>query len=76
MEPLRVRLKPGAIPARAKQRRYPAPKREFMTGYVRELVKLGLVKNAASPEWVSAPLIVPKRPPANSATVPNFVAHA
>ncbi len=54
-----------------------------MTCYVRELVKLGFFKNATSPEWVSAPLIVPKRPPAmhrltidyrsvNSANVPIF----
>ena len=60
IEPLRINLKPGASPVRAKQRRYPAPKREFMTRYVRELVKLGFVKKAKSPEWVSAPLIVPK----------------
>ena len=83
IEPLRINLKPGASLFRAKQRRYPAPKREFMTRDVRELVKLGFVKKATSPEWVSAPLIVPKRPPAmyrltidyrpvNSATVPTF----
>ena len=82
-EQLRINLKPGANSVRAKQRRYPAPKRKFMTRNVRELVKLGFVKRATSPEWVSAPFIVPKRPPAmyrlticyrpvNSATVPTF----
>ena len=35
-----------------------------MTHYVRELLRLGFVKNVTSPEWVSAPMIVPKRPPA------------
>ena len=54
-----------------------------MSRYVRELVKLGFVKKVRSPEGVSAPLIVPRRPPAmyrltidyravNSATVPTF----
>ena len=64
IEPLRVNLKPDAIPVRAKQRRYPPPKKEFMARYVRQLLKLGFVKKATAPEWVSAPLIVPKRPPA------------
>lgn len=64
IEPLKITLKPDATPVRAKQRRYPLPKREFMTLYVRELLKLGFVKKVSSPEWVSAPLVVPKRPPA------------
>jgi len=83
IEPLKIHLKPDAIPIRTKQRRYPPPKKEFMTRYVRELQKLGFVKSTSSPEWVSAPLIVPKRPPAmyrltidyrpiNNATVPTF----
>lgn len=83
IEPLRVRLKPGALSVRAKQGRYPPEKREFMTRYVRELFKLGFVKKTTAPEWVSAPLIVPKRPPAmfrltidyravNNATLPTF----
>ena len=83
IDPLRVNLKQDAVPIRAKQRRYPPPKKEFMTRYVRQLLKLGLVKKATAPEWVSAPLIVPKRPPAmfrltvdyrpvNNATVQTF----
>lgn len=83
IEPLRVKLKPDAIPVRAKQRRYPPPKKAFMEKYVRQLLKLGFVKNATAPAWVSAPLIVPKRPPAmyrltvdyrpiNRATVQTF----
>lgn len=35
-----------------------------MTRYVNELARMSFVKPAISPEWVSAPLIVPKRPPA------------
>lgn len=65
IEPLRVRLKPDAVPVRAKQRRYPAPKRDFMEKYVRQLLTLGFVKKTTAPAWVAAPLIVPKHPPAN-----------
>ena len=83
IDPLRVNLKPGAMPIRAKQRRYPPPEKAFMVRYVRQLLKLGLVKRATSPKWVSAPLIVPKRPPAlyrltvdyrpvNNATIQTF----
>ncbi len=64
IEPLRVRPNHGAIPVRADQRRYAAPKREFMTLCVRELLKLGFIKKATSPEWVSSRLIFPIRPPA------------
>lgn len=83
IEPLKIHLKADAVPIRTKQRRYPPPKKEFMTRYVRQLSKLGFVKKVSSPEWVSAPLIVPKRPPAmyrltidyrpiNNATIPTF----
>ena len=34
-----------------------------MTRYVNELAHLCYFKPAISPEWVSAPVIVPKRPP-------------
>lgn len=54
-----------------------------MTRYVRELLKLCFLKKVTSTEWVSAPLIVPKRPrtmycltvdyrPVNSVTRPTF----
>lgn len=64
IEPLKIALQPDAKPIRAKQRRYPQPKRAFLTRYVQELLKLGFVKHVSAPEWVSAPLVVPKRPPA------------
>lgn len=80
---MKVNLKPNCVPVRSKQRRYPLPKKEFMTRYVKQILKLGFVKKVTSPEWVSAPLIVPKRPPAmyrltvdycpvNNATVQTF----
>lgn len=64
IEPIKVHLKPDAIPIRTNQSHYAPPKKEFMTRYVRQLSKLGFVKNTTSPEWVSAPRIVPERPPA------------
>lgn len=83
IEPLKVRLKPESIPIRAKQRLYPAPRREFMTRYVCELIKQVFLKKTTAPEFVSAPLIFPKNPLAlyplsldyiqvNSATIPTF----
>ena len=35
-----------------------------MSGYVRELTKLGLMKKTSSSKWVADTLVVPKRPPA------------
>lgn len=62
--PLVVNLKPNSTPVRAKPRRYPPAKRDFMDRYVRNLLQLGFVKETTSAEWVSAPIIVPKKPPA------------
>lgn len=83
IEPLKVRLREDEIPIREKQWRYPSPKRDFLTKYCRLLIQLGFVEPVTSTEWVSAPLVVLKRPPenyrlkidyrsVNSATVPNF----
>ena len=80
---LRLNLKSGCMPIRSKKRRYPKPKKEFMKKYVEKLLELSFGKNASSPEWVSAPLTVPKRPPAmyriavdycpvNKATIQTF----
>ena len=79
--PLELRLKPDAAPVRAKPRRYPPQKRKFLANYVGKLIELGFAKPAEKTEWVAAPLIVPKKPPAmfrltmdyrpvNAATVP------
>ena len=54
-----------------------------MIRYVRRLLKLGFAKKVTSSDWVSAPMIVPKRPPAlfrlimdyqsvNRVTIPKF----
>lgn len=64
IELLRIQVKPDATPVRAKKRRYPQLKREFMSKSIHELLSLGFVKTVSSSEWVSVPLIVPKRSPA------------
>ncbi|MEM1369511.1 MAG: reverse transcriptase family protein, partial [Cyanobacteria bacterium P01_H01_bin.15] len=64
IEPLKIRLKTNAIPVRAKPRKYPLEKRVFISRYVGELKRMGFVKPAISPEWISMPLVVPKKPPA------------
>lgn len=63
IEPLSIQLKPDAVPVRANQRQYTLPNSEFMIQYVDQILNMGFVKNVTSPEWVSAPLIVLKRPP-------------
>lgn len=80
--PLKLHVKEGVHPVRSKPRRYPPEKRQFLRRYVSQLEKLKLVKAAIRTEWVSAPLIVPKKPPAmyrmtvdyrpiNAATIKN-----
>lgn len=64
VQPMSVHLKPDAVPVRAKPRRYPPQKREFLRRYTQELERLGFVKPAVRTDWVAAPLIVPKKPPA------------
>lgn len=64
VSPLKIRVKPDACPVRAKPRKYPPEKREFLQRYCDQLGKLGFVKPAQRTEWVAAPLIVPKNPPA------------
>lgn len=50
IEPLLIRLKPGAVPVRAKQRRYPPGKRKFMRSLVRQLLMPGFVRKVSCPE--------------------------
>lgn len=62
--PMSVTLKPNAIPVHAKPRRYPPQKRDFLRKYTTELLRMGFVRPAERTNWVAAPLIVPKKPPA------------
>lgn len=83
VKPLELKLKPDSVPVRAAQRKYSPEKRHFMEKYVENLLKLGFVIPTENPEWVSAPNIVPKKPPAmfrmaldyrpiNASTIPIF----
>lgn len=63
VEPLRIHLKPNSTPVRAKPRKYPRQKKEFLRKYVSKLLDMNLVKAAVRTDWVAAPLIVPKKPP-------------
>ena len=64
VEPLSIDLIEGARPVRAKQRRYPPPKREFRNRVTSKLLEYGFIKVTTDAQWISAPLIVPKPPPA------------
>lgn len=64
IELLKVRVKLDGAPIRYKERRYLPENEAVVTRYAKELVNLGFVKKATSPQWVSSPLIVPKRRPA------------
>lgn len=79
---LELSIQPNARAVQAKPRRYPPEKRPFFRKYVEQLENLGLITQASNTEWVSAPLFVPKKPPAmyrltvgyrpvNAATVKN-----
>ncbi|KAH9119552.1 hypothetical protein AeMF1_007818, partial [Aphanomyces euteiches] len=63
VEPLRVRIKPGAIPVKCGLRRYPPAHSEFLKQHVRELEAAGLVYRNNRATWASAPRIVPKKDP-------------
>lgn len=59
--PLKLHIKEGHNPVREKPRRYPPEKRQFLYNYLSQLEKMSLVKTCTRTEWVSAPLIVPKK---------------
>ncbi|POM80151.1 Hypothetical protein PHPALM_2050 [Phytophthora palmivora] len=58
--PLKVTLKPDAVPVRCKARRYPPQHRDFMRRHVEELVAAGLCYRNPRSKWASPPLIVNK----------------
>ncbi|ETV96446.1 hypothetical protein H310_10198 [Aphanomyces invadans] len=62
VEPLRVRVKPGAVPVKCGLRRYPPLYMEYLEGHVAELERAGLVYRNNRSRWACAPRIVPKDP--------------
>lgn len=88
VRPLELRVMERIHPVRAKPRRYPPEKRQFLSRYMSQLERLWLIKKDVRTDWVSAPLVVPEKPPAysrltveyravNAATVKNtwFMPH-
>lgn len=60
IEPMRIKMVPGATPVRATQRKY-APKQAcFISSTVRKLEKLGVVRKNPGARWASPALAVPK----------------
>lgn len=62
--PLKVRIKDGATTVPAKLSNHPQEKRELLHRYTDQLKSLGFVQVAQRTEWVAAPLLIPKKPPA------------
>lgn len=61
--PLSICLKPNAVLAHAKPRRYPPQRREFIQRDTAELQKIGFIRPAVRTDWVAVPLVVPKKLP-------------
>ena len=64
VEPLSIDLIEGSRPVREKQRMFPPQKREFLNRFASKLLEYGFIKVTIDAQWISAPLIVPKPPPA------------
>ena len=62
--PIRIPLKPDAKPSISKARRYPPQKQAFLSTKCKDFQYEQLVRKVNTAEWVSAPLLVPKPPPA------------
>ena len=81
LEPMKIVLKAGAVPFRAKPRRYSIEQRMFIINFIRQAEEFGFVRKNPHAQWVSAPLLVAKAGPSkfritfdlraiNAATVP------
>ena len=63
VEPLKVQLKPGARPVKAKPRVYNPVKSAWIATCMASLVALGLVFFNMQATWASAAMALPKKPP-------------
>jgi hypothetical protein len=61
VEPLRVNVKPGAVPTACKQRRYSPLQTQFLERFQAEIVAHGLGYVNPRSRWASAPRLVPKK---------------
>lgn len=79
-EPLKVQLKPDAVPVRCTPRRYNPAATQYLRKHIAELERYGLVYRTSTARWACAPRIVPKKNgdmrmtvdvrPVNAVTVP------
>lgn len=74
VKPLKLNLKPNSVPVRPRQCKYGPGNRTFMEVYFHNLIKLGFVHHTENPEWVSAPNIVPIKPPEMSRMTSDYSA--
>lgn len=58
--PMKISLKKGVKPFKAKQRRYSVAQNSFLRDKTNQLLRLGLAYRNPSSRWASAPLIIPK----------------
>lgn len=65
VDPMKIVLKPGAKPVRAKPRRYSTDGRKFMERYVQRIQEYGFGIVNTQAQWVAAPVLVTKPAPAN-----------
>lgn len=64
VEPMILDRYENVWPIRTAQGRYPPEKRIFLEKTVRKLIYFGFLKPSTEAEWVAAPLVAPKAPPA------------
>lgn len=65
VEPMKIELTKNSMPVRAKRRRYPPAKLDFMNCVVNNLQECGFIEVTTAAEWISVPFIVSNPPPAD-----------
>ena len=61
---MKISLDPSMRPVKVKARRYSAQQRTFLNKYIDKLVDMGFIIPNANADWQAAPLLVPKKGPA------------
>lgn len=60
VEPMKIIIKPGAVPVKAKPRRYSTDQRNYMEIFMDRAEKFGFLKKNPNAKWISPALMVPK----------------
>ena len=64
VEPMKIEIQANTKPYSAKKRRYPKEAREVLEKYTDRLLEYGFGKINTNAQWIAAPVIVEKAPPA------------